>query len=163
MTALRFLVPTLAPQLQDSGRTLETVADSAVVVSSLLEGFEGMPLGPSAPLDANQLRDAARQVKRLGATADKLLALVGDATRNHADEADAQTAAMEKGIARALPTIRDMEQQVQSVRDRVVEVRTHFVGWLTTAAVVATVLLTWAGIGQLSLVFHGLELSRFKT
>ena len=117
-----------------------------------------MPLGPSAPLDTDQLREAARRVKSLGATAEKLLALVGDASEDRANDADAQTTAMEEGIARALDTIGDLAQQVKSVRGRVTEVRTYFARWVTWGAVVATLLLIWAGIGQVSLVLHGWSL-----
>jgi hypothetical protein len=154
---LRRLMPELSPQIQDARRRLDVAADTAVVAHSLLEGFEGMPLLQSTPLDSDKLRDTALQVKSLQESAEKLRAALGASDDAFAD---AETARFEGQVSSALSKIEELSDHVAAIRHRLLEVSARLAGWLTMKAVLATVLLVWIAIGQISLIIHGRSLGK---
>jgi len=150
---LRTLMPQLSPQIQDARRKLDVAADTAVVARSLLEGFEGMPLLQTTPLDTDRLRDTATQVKNLQESAEKLRAALGQS----ADDrwADAETARFEEQVSSAISKLDELLGHVEAIRQQLREVSARLAGWLTLTAAIVTGLLVWIAVGQLSLIIHG--------
>lgn len=150
---LRTLMPRLTPQIQDARQRLDLAADAAVVARSLLEGFEGMPLLQSTALDTDKLRDTAAQVHKLGDSAEKLRAVLGDSPDDR--YAEAETARFEEQVTTALAKIGELADHVAPIRQAVLEVSGRLSRWLTLLATLATALLAWVAVGQISLVLHG--------
>jgi hypothetical protein len=155
LDALRTLAPRLAPELQDPVRTLDAAVEAAVVVSSLLEGFENMSLGKTS-LDADKMRELATRVKGLGDTAEKLRTSLGATP----DKAEEHTSRLELALPPVIAKIADMSEEVQALRERVTGVDEHLSRWLTTGAIITTVLLVWSGIGQVGLLVNAWSLRR---
>jgi hypothetical protein len=156
VTLLRRLMPQLAPQIQDARRRLDVAADTAVIARSLLEGFEGMPLLQTTALDTDQLRDTAVQVKGLQDSAEKLRAALGDSPDDRF--ADAETSRFEEQLSSALSKIQEVSDHVAVIRQQLLEISGKLPGWLTTTAVIVTVLLVWIAVGQIGLIMHGRSL-----
>jgi hypothetical protein len=155
--ALRQVTNGFVPQLENAGQTLNTVADAAVVLNSLLEGMGQIPLVHMTPLDMDQVQGAAGKVKELGETARTLNTLLDEMSGNDADQT---TARIEDGLAQAISRIGELTKRLTDARDQIQEIHANLGRWLTTAAIVLTVLLAWIALGQLCLVLQGRQLWR---
>src|SRR5262249_7996077 len=77
--ALRTLIQQqVGPNIEDLGGRLATLADLAVAVSSVLQGFQELPPGRTGRIKPDQLERWADEVQQLSATLRRLEDVVGD-------------------------------------------------------------------------------------
>ena len=157
-TLARKLAGELTPRLDSARRGLNAVVETSVVLNSLLEGLDEIPLVHMTAVDSEQLRDVEGRLAALSASAQELQARLGPA--GPGDETGEFGARMREALSRANTGVGGLIDRAGEAQARVAELRRRLPGWLTAAAVAATVLLFWGALGQLSLFVHGCSLYR---
>jgi hypothetical protein len=155
--ALRRVTNGFLSQFDNAGQTLTTVSDAAVVLNSLLEGMGEIPLVHMTPLDVDQVQGAAGKVRELGQTARTLNTLLDEMTGSDADQTTSQ---IEEGLSQAITRIGEVTKRLADARDQILTIHANLARWLTTAAIVITVLLAWIALGQLCMILQGRVLWR---
>jgi hypothetical protein len=158
-TTSRKLAEQLSPDLGETREKLTVLADVAVVANSLLEGFDEGPLAHKVPLQPEQFQDAERHLTNLTRSAQKLQALLGPQSESGRG-IDGHASEMQDTLARVGAKVDDLSDHVAQARDRTAGLRRKLLHWAPLAQVAATVLFSWIGVGQLSLLVYGWSLYR---
>ena len=158
-TAARKLADQLSPNLGDAQQKLAIVADIAVVANSLLEGLDEGPLAQRAPLQPEQFHDAERNLTNLARSARKLQSLLGPESASGRD-VEAHASEMEDALGKVGAKVDELSERVGQARERTAGLRRELLHWTPFAQVAATVLFSWIGVGQLSLLVYGWSLYR---
>ncbi|MFL5339589.1 MAG: hypothetical protein ACJ8F7_05415 [Gemmataceae bacterium] len=160
--AIRTLIRQRAgPDLDELGGRMATLADTATALTSLLQSFQDAPLGQSSLIDADQLASRADDAKRLSAILRRLDDLAGDGDRKLArDEIDTETSQVELILEKCQAAVEQWRSGLDATRERAAQIKRKIVGWLTLAAIGVTGLVTWIGMGQVSLFAHGVKWCR---
>jgi hypothetical protein len=146
----------LTPRLRDAEQALAVVSETGVVLDALLEQLEEVPLARVARLDPDEVRDTSERIRNLSASARRLSRILEKTpAEGESEEVTGYTSRMKEALAQATRRIGNLVERVEMVRDRVTELPPELHDWLTRLAILATVLLVWAGIGQIGLLFCG--------
>jgi hypothetical protein len=151
----------VAPHLGDARRKLVTTTEVALVADGLLDGLAELPLGERVGVDAGRLRGASDQLSDLIGQADRLAGLLaGSAPGVPPDGAADQSARIAESLGRVVAVVDEGVARADDARERVKAWHARVTRWLTRTASVATLILAWAGAGQLSLLMHACRRSR---
>jgi hypothetical protein len=151
--AVRTLIQQKAgPDIDDFGGRLATLSEAAIAVSSLLQSAKELPFGDSIHLDPEPLQRRAAEAQQLSAILRQLEQTAGDGDReiNNQDATDA-TRRVDLVLSRCEEAVNKWQSDLDEARASVARVKERVLGWLQWSAIVLTILLAWAGLGQLSL------------
>jgi hypothetical protein len=149
----------LPPQLSDLRTTMGKASATAVVVNSLVSDLGHLSLGPSVRLDTDQLHQFEETLTETAAATQKLSASMG----GDADSATAvhqASAELDRVLGRVQALTGRFEERVAGTADRVRDLKARLPGAMGRAAVLLTVVLAWALLGQVGLLFCGRALLR---
>lgn len=143
----------VVPNLLDLDGRLDTWADAAVAVSSLLESLEELPAaGRRLPLGPEQLQQRADQVRDLAAALRRLDSVVGDDDPSGSGpEVAAATSQVDVILDRCLAAVDGWQSDLDTARENLANVNANMLGWVRYGAIAVTALCVWMGAGQLSL------------
>jgi hypothetical protein len=160
--ALRSLIQKqVGPNIEDVGGRLATLADAAVVVSNVLEGFQDLPVSRAGRIKPDQWDRWADEVQALSATLRRLEGAVGDGDKEaQGQEVAAASSEVDLALQRCQAKVDDWQAFLEAASDEVRHARGEILGWLTPAALAVTVLLVWMALGQISLFAHALQWCR---
>lgn len=150
----RFLARTvqqrLAPELGNAQEKLQTVAEAAVVVNSVLEDVSNFPMLETSGLDLTRLNEMNSRLADLGPTAWELSRLLGETSA----ESDEQVSQMERRL-QALPAlIADYQARLTEVRQRVDALKAKVLFWMTPGAILISCIFFWIALSQVSVLCH---------
>jgi hypothetical protein len=156
--ALRTLIhQQVGPNLNALSGSLATLSDAAVAVSALLQSFQELPASRTGRIKPDQLERWGGEAQQLSGTLRRLESVVGNE-----DEATTtkELAAATSDVDLILQKCQEKEDVWQSdlepAREDLRHVKVEILGWLTPAAIVATLLCLWMAVGQISLFAHAL-------
>jgi hypothetical protein len=160
-TIRTFIQKQAGPDMDELGGRLATLSDSAVAVSSLLDSLQEVPLVQVSRMDSDQLQRRADEARQLSSTLRRLEGAVGDGdTENSRQEVAEATSKVDLVLQKCQATVDAWHSDLNGTRDDLAHVKAKLLGWLTCAAIVATVLCSWVGAGQISLFAHALRWCR---
>jgi hypothetical protein len=145
----------VAPELGDAHETLHTVAEAAVVVNSVLEDLGNFPFLSASGLDLDRLAEMNSRLTDVGPAAWELSRLLGDPELDSdPDAAGAQLSRIERALETLRGSVGEYQAQVKRARQRVNELKTRTLTWITPAAVVVSLVCIWIAVSQVSLLSH---------
>lgn len=143
----------IAPEIGDAHEKLHAVAEAAVVVNSVLEDVGNLPFLSASGMDLDRLAEMNGRLADVGPAAWELSRVLGEPE----PDSDAASTQLSR-IERALQTVRDMiaeyQSQVTQVRQRVEELKSRTLPWITPAAVLLSLVCFWIALSQISLLAH---------
>jgi hypothetical protein len=151
--AVRGLIQQKAgPDLDEFGGRLATLSEAAVAVSSLLQSVQEMPIGESIHVDPELLRLRAAEAYQLSATLRRLEPASGEGIGEiRSEDATDATRRVDLALSHCEEALNRWQSDLADARASVARVKERVLGWLQWTAIGLTVLLVWAGMGQLSL------------
>lgn len=146
------------PRISEAGGRLDTFADAAVAVASLLESLQGFPLPGAGRVSPERLERLAGQAARLSAALQKLQAVLGDGG-GPAGEQDVAAAAnaVEAVLERCQAAVDEVTAEVDAARGELPRLEARVLGWLLLGAVAVTAAGSWAAVSQVGMFAYGLR------
>jgi hypothetical protein len=157
---LRGLVKQVAPGLNELGGRLAISSDAAVVVTSLLQSLQELPLSQTGRIDAERLQGLTRESSRLSASLQKLEALVGEGDGTVAEETATAGRDVDRVLRKCQTTVADWQSDLESARKELPLVEAEVPRWMTLLAIVVTAVCAWVALSQISLAAHALKWCR---
>jgi hypothetical protein len=151
--ASRRLANKLTSSLGDTQHSVRVAVEAAVVVNSLLDGLDEVPLVRLSKLDTQQLQEVSDRVSSLTSRAQRLEILLE--TSSKSGEVDEETSRMRQLLSQVTAALQKLADRIDLVKGRIADLRARIGGWLLATQVGLTVILLWIGIGQWSLLAHG--------
>jgi hypothetical protein len=151
--ASRRLASKLTSSLGDTQHSVRIAVDTAVVVNSLLDGMDEVPLLRLSKLDTEQLHEVSDRVSTLTRRAQRLQAMLETSSKSGA--IDEETSRLRDLLAQGTGALLKVAERIDVAKGRVAELRSRIHAWLRATAVGLTLLLLWIGMGQWSLLAHG--------
>jgi hypothetical protein len=146
-----------APKIDDLGGRLATLSDAAVAVSSLLESIQEVPSAPRVRVEPDQLKRGADEAQRLSASLRRIEAALGDGEKGTGSrEVAATTNEVDQVLEKCQVAVDGWQSDLDAASADLARVKARVVNWLTCVAIAMTVLLVWAGAGQVSLLGRAL-------
>jgi hypothetical protein len=146
------------PDMDEVGGRLATLSDGAIAVSSLLETFQEVPLARASRMDSDQLERRADEARKLSSVLRRLEVAVGDGdTETSRQDVAAATGDVVLFLRKCQATLDAWQSDLDETRDDLAHVKAKILGWLTWAAIAMTVLCSWVGAGQVSLLARALR------
>jgi hypothetical protein len=149
-TLARTVQQRVAPEFSDAHQTLNSVAEAAVVVNSVLEDLGNFPFLSTSGLDLDRLREMNDRLADVGPAAWELSRLLGETDT----EADAQVSRIERTLEAMRAMVGDYQTQVRQARQRADEVKARTLAWITPAAILISLVCFWIALSQISLMAH---------
>jgi len=146
----RMIKEKLGPNLDEAHQKLQTVAEAAVVVNSVLDDLGNFPELSVTGLETDRLAD-------MNARLAKMIPAVWEWSRFLSDEepeaeADAQSSRVEQSLQSLREWITEYQTQVKQVRQRATEVQTRTLSWIMPAAILISLVSFWIGLSQISIL-----------
>jgi hypothetical protein len=150
--ALRTVIQQAAPNIDDLGGRLATLSDAAAAVSSLLESFQGLPTGPRIRVEPDLLNRRADEAQQLSASLRRLEAALGDGEKGTSGrEVATKTSDVDQVLEKCQVAMDSWQPDLDVALEDLARVKAQIATWLRYGAIAMTVLLVWAGAGQVSL------------
>jgi hypothetical protein len=143
----------IAPELENANEELHTVAEAAVVVNSVLEDVGNFPFLSVAGLDLGRLQEFNSRLADLGPAAWELSRLLGEPGQE-ADAAGTQLSRIEQTLNTMQGFIAEYIGRVAEERQRLEELKSRTLPWITPAAVLFSLVCFWIALSQVSLMAH---------
>ncbi len=149
----RQVLPAIAPDLGTAQEKLHTVAESVIVVNSVLEDLGNFPALAIAGLDVERLQGMNARLVDVAPAAWELSRLFGEPTAA-SDAAEAQCSRIERALATVQQSITDYAPLLTDARQRVEGLKAWLLPWITTGAILLTLFLLWVAGSQVSVLVH---------
>jgi hypothetical protein len=150
--ALRTVIQQATPNIDDLGGRLATLSDAAAAVSSLLESFQGLPTGPRIRVEPDLLKRRANEAQQLSSSLRRLEAALGNGEKGTgSQEVGARTSDVDHVLEKCQVAMDSWQPDLDAALEDLERVKAQMATWLRYGAIAMTVLLVWAGAGQLSL------------
>ncbi len=146
----------VGPRLNELSGRLATSADAAVVVHSLLQSLQELPLSQTGQINPERLERLTDRSAQLSTSVQKLQVLVGDGDREVAEGA--------REVDHVLQNCQTVVDEWQSDLDTAHAELPHFeakiINWMTAMAIVVTAACVWVAVSQVSVFAHALNWCR---
>jgi hypothetical protein len=149
------------PKLNELGGRLAISSDAAVVVSSLLQSLQELPLSQTSQIDPERLERLTHASSQLSASLQKLQAIAGEEDGAIADKQAAAAASEMDLVLRNCQTIvAEWQSDLDTARKELPQVEAEVLRWMTLIAIVVTGACAWVALSQISLCAHALKWCR---
>ncbi len=149
-TLARTVQRSIAPEFDKAHGKLQTVAEAAVVVNSVLADLGNIPFLSASGLDGDQLADLNRQLGEVGPAAWELSRRLGEGE----PDSDAQFSQVDQALRTVREAVDEYEPRLRDVRQRTEELQARTLGWITPASILLSVIFLWVALSQVSILFH---------
>jgi hypothetical protein len=157
-TLARTVQQKIAPMVGDANEKLHKVAESAVVVNSILEDAGNLPFIDVSGFDMDRLAEINSRLAEVGPAAWELSRLLGEPGADaDADAAIVQMSRVDKTLQAARGLIAEYEPRLQQVRAKTEHLKSWTLPWITPATVVICFVCFWFALSQISLMAHALS------
>jgi hypothetical protein len=147
-----------APNIDDLGGRLATLSDAAVAVSSLLESFQELPIGPRVRVEPDLLKRRAEEGRQLSTSLRRLEAALGDGEQGTSSrEVTATTSEVDHVLEKCQVAVDSWQSDLDAAGEDLARVKAQIVSWQTYVAIAITVLFVWVAAGQISLFGRAVE------
>jgi hypothetical protein len=159
-SALRRLVAqrveqTVSPQAGDAREKVQTVAEAAVVVNSVLEDVGTIPLLSTSGLDVDRIKEVNTRLAEVGPAAWELSRLAEEPEGPpDAGAVDHQMSRIDQALKTARGSVAEYQSRVAEARQRTGELKARTLAWITPAAVLISAVCFWVALSQVSLLAH---------
>jgi ABC-type multidrug transport system fused ATPase/permease subunit len=157
-TLARTVKQELAPQVSDVHATLSGVTEASVVLGSLLEGADRLPLGSVGRVDTEELRNLTGLLGEVGKTSRRLSELIPPEKRaddpSAAEALRTDTRAVEEGLNTVHAASADYETRVADLASRVAAIHAGLPNAIQTGSLLLTVVLVWIAISQVIVLLY---------
>jgi len=148
----------LPPQVSDVHATLSGVTEASVVLGSLLEGADRLPLGSVGKVDTEELRDLTDLLGKVGKTSQQLSALIPPESQAGDPSAAAilrdATSAVEENLNSVHAKSSEYETRVADLESRVAAIHAGLPSAIRTGSQLLTVVLVWIAISQVIVLLY---------
>jgi hypothetical protein len=155
-SALRRLARTaqqrIAPEMSDAQKKLNSVAEAAVVVNSILEDLGNFPFLSTAGMDLDRLNEMNSSLVDVGPAAWELSRLLGESAAD--PDAGAQMSRIEQALQSMQGSLAQYKTQLTQVRERTEALKSRTLPWITLASILLSFACFWIALSQVSLLFH---------
>jgi len=156
-TLARTVKQQLTPQVSDVHATLSGVTEASVVLGSLLEGADRLPLGSVGKVDNEELQNLTGLIGEVGKTSQRLSALIPP--ENLADDPTAAAILRdETAVAEGLNSVHAessrYETRVADLESRVAAIHAGLPNAIHTGSLLLTVVLVWIAISQVIVLLY---------
>lgn len=155
----RFVWQEIGPKLNELRGRLATSADAAIVVHSLLQSLQELPLSQTGRIDPERLQRLTDRSAQLSASVQNLEALVGDGEREIAEG----VREVDHVLQNCQTVVDEWQSDLDTARAELPRIEAEILGWLTVMAIVATVAFAWVALSQISLFAHAWHWCRGQT
>jgi hypothetical protein len=157
--ALRTLIQQqVGPNLNNLSGRLATLSDAAVAVATLLQNFQELATSRTGRIKPEQFERWGDEAQQLSGTLRRLEAVVSNGEKaTTSREVGATTSAVDLILQQCQARLDVWQSELEAAREEVQDVKAEILGWLTPAAIVATLLCLWVAAGQISLFVHALR------
>jgi hypothetical protein len=149
----RTLRKAVVPELGDAHKKVQTIAETAVVVNSVLEDVGNLPFLSTSGLDVDRLAEMNKQLASVGPAAWDLSQLL-DESEPDSDAASNQLSRVEQTVNSLKASLAEYASRVTEVRQRTEELKSRTFRWMTPAAMLISVVCFQVALAQLSLLCH---------
>jgi hypothetical protein len=149
----RMVRKAVTPELGDAHKKLQTIAEAAVVVNSVLEDVGNLPFLSTSGLDVDRLREMNRRLASVGPAAWELSRLLGEPEAD-SDAASNQLSRVEQALKSLKASLGEYASRVTEFRQRTEELKSRTLTWITPAALLVSVVCFWVALSQVSLMCH---------
>lgn len=150
----RTVQQTIAPEFGGAQQKLQTIAEAAVVVNSVLEDLGNFPFLAAKGLDTDRLKNISALLSDVSPAAWELSRLLGD------PESDAEASSQLSRVDRALKTLQgalaEYQPQLQRIRQRTEDLKARALWGVSVAPATISLGSIWIALAQFSLLCHGL-------
>jgi hypothetical protein len=143
----------IEPQFGNAHQTLNTVAEMAVVVNSVLEDLGSFPFLSVTGLDVSQLTEINKRFAQVETSAWQISRLLGGPDPS-ADAANPQLSRIERALKTMRRLIAEYAPRLVEVRQRTDDLKSRMLAWITPAAVLVSLICLWIALSQVSLMAH---------
>jgi hypothetical protein len=137
----------VAPNFGDAHQDLQTVAEAAVLINSLLDDVAELPFLSAKGFDTSRLQDLNAKLAQVGPGAWELSRLLGDGEPD--TEVDEQMARIERTLNTLQEGIRDYQTEAKQIRQRATDVKTKTLHWIDVTPILASIASFWIALSQL--------------
>ena len=155
----RALAQELGPRMGQVRQTVDLVTDTSIVLNSLLEGLDKLPLSSVGSIDVDQLRQLQESLPGITESARGLNALLDEFSGGAGPPVDLakQTTQMEEALQRVLALVSDFQVRLTRIQEEATRLREQTLRWIGLGAVIVTVVLAWVALSQVSLFCHAVS------
>jgi hypothetical protein len=148
----------VAPGLGNAHDKLNTVAEAAAVVNSVLEDVRTLPFASTSGLDVAPLKEINSQLSTVESSAWELNRLLSEPRPGSApDPVNPQVSQVEQALTRLRALLDDYEPRLTQVSQRAEQVKSRTFAWITPAAVLISLGCFWIALSQVSVLAHALS------
>jgi hypothetical protein len=148
-------VQKIGPEVGGAQNKLETIAEAAVVVNSVLEDLGNLPFLSTSGLDVDRLKNINSLLSDVPGAAWELSRLLGDPDPEEDAKAAEQLSRIEQVLKRMEGLIAEYEPQLNQVRRRTEDLKAGAFHKLSLATVIIPLACIWIALAQFSLLCHG--------
>lgn len=149
------------PSINDLGIRLDTLSDTATVLSSLIQSFQEIAPSLHDRIYPEKLEGWTDQMTQLSTTLRRLKTVVGDNDKeSNGGEIATACSGVDLALQRCQAKMDDWQSGVETVREGVRGLKAQALGWLALAAITVSSVCLWAAISQISLFAHALSWCR---
>ena len=134
------------------------MTEASVVLGSLLEGADRLPLGSVGKVDTDELRDLTGLLGAVGKTSQQLSALIPPEKRADDPIAAAilrdETSAVKEGLNSVHAKSAEYETRVADLESRVAAIHAALPNAIQTGSQLLTVVLVWIAISQIIVLLY---------
>jgi hypothetical protein len=152
--AARQVTESLIPGLGDVRPKLLQLIETTAVANSILGDLQEMPAGTLPYLDRDRLSKMDAHVTELSSATQDLANVFGAPAGRADADADQVISRIEDALTRVTALIQEYRDKVEEVRGRAYAIHAQVHAGIQWAAVVATFVLLWFAVAQVSLFAH---------
>jgi hypothetical protein len=139
----------LGPAFSNSYAKLQTVAEAAVVINSVLEDVGHLPGLRIPGLEGNQLEALNAQLATVSSSAWELSRLLREPSPAAGqDTADEQVTRVEQALQRMQGLVAEYEPRLTRVRDQTATLKSHALSWITPGTIIIALVCYWIALSQ---------------
>jgi hypothetical protein len=150
----RTVQKTIGPEVGGAQDKLQTIAEAAVVVNSVLEDLGNFPFLSTKGLDTGSLKKINALLADISPAAWELSRLLGEP--EHEADALSQLSRIEGVLKTMQGSIAEYEPQLQQIRQRTEDLKARALNGVSLAPVIISLGCIWIAVAQFSLLCHGL-------
>jgi hypothetical protein len=160
-TMARTVQRTVAPDLASTHEKLQTAAEAAAVVNSVLEDMRTFPFLSASRLDVAPLTEINSRLSAVESSAWELSRLLSEPQPDSAPDAvTPQLSQVDQALKRMGVLIDDYEPRLTQVRQRAEQLKSRTFAWITPASVLVSLGCFWIALSQVSVLAHAWSWSR---
>jgi hypothetical protein len=149
MTMARVAVRQMTPNVNEVQRTVDKVTEASIVVNSILDSIQDVPLESVEKLDTDQIAKLRQQIGGVSRASSELGDFLYDVQPSDGESPAAKSARIAANLSHIIAMTNDFQQRVNALRKRIAHIRGETLYWMNLTPTLGTIALSWIAISQL--------------